>query len=65
MVPLLVKKQNQYPGRVNQFTIHYMYVFLTDSAILVSHFSCQLFLGKTIKERGAERQRQRFIQVIK
>lgn len=59
MLPLLVKKQNQYPRRVNQLTIHYMYAFLTDNAILVSHFSCQLFLGKTIKERKKSRKRQR------
>lgn len=59
MLPFLVKKQNQYPRRVNQLTIHYMYAFLTDNAILVSHFSCQLFLGKTIKERKKSRKRQR------
>jgi len=42
-----------------------MYAFLTDNAILVSHFSCQLFLGKTIKEREAEKDKDRFTQVIK
>lgn len=67
VLPLLVKKQNQYPSRVNQLTIHYMYAFLTDNAVLVSHFSCQLFLGKTIKERkaGKDKETERFTKVVK
>lgn len=33
------------------------YAFLTDNAILASHFSRQLFLGKTIKERNKSRKK--------
>jgi len=45
-----------------------MYAFLTDNAILVSHFSCQLFLRKTIKERKKsekDKETAKFTQVIK
>lgn len=52
----MLKEQNQYPGRVRQLTIHYMCVFLSDNAILVSHFSCQLLLREGKKKiKGKKR----------